>query len=410
MASLIITLVVSFLCVANVHAKPSIVSSSHLFDYSKCLVAEADGHPEVDLNELATSSDRTFESKSGSKYVYHLNICGETKFQDSICGEGASVCEVQDEDKGLDTYGYLDTISVEWDHDALKMTMTGTDPCPYLKSKPYTTTILFSCDEADEEVTLTKEDFYQCSLEFSVKTSVACGGPAKKYKCDDTRHQCVADENGEYPNAGACLDACKTHYVCSSEEKCELRQGSGGFANYTQCEASCGVAHHFACDTESGGCKLDANGPYPNINDCSKSCTAGGGKYNCDEKTFKCEEAKDGQYNITDCRANCAPWVKHYTCFNNKCESDSKGKFTGLDECEAACGKTIEAWSCIDSVCTEDEKGTYKTEAECQTACGETKYHCDNGKCVESSSGSTKEVCEAACGFEKKSEGLLMTP
>ena len=48
-----------------------------------------------------------------------------------------------------------------------------------------------------------------------------------------------------------------------------------------------------------------------------------------------CRASPTGVFlNGTDCQKNCAPWVKHYRCFNNKCVHDSLGKFPSEAACE----------------------------------------------------------------------------
>eukprot|EP00039_Didymoeca_costata_P018993 m.335832 g.335832 ORF g.335832 m.335832 type:complete len:400 (+) comp17688_c0_seq1:155-1354(+) len=379
------------------------VQAKSVLQYSKCLVAAENNHPEIDLNPLMSGTDHIFVSKSGSKYAYHLNICGQTNFQDSKCDEGGSICEVEDSNTGLDVYGYLDSMELKWDNDDLVMTMTGEEQCPFFKSKPYTSTIVFECDQ-DESFTVTKEDYYKCDIAFLVKTPAACGSSGSKYKCNTTSHQCSADENGQYPNVGDCLKSCQSeqHYVCV-DQKCEEKSGSGGFPSLADCEAECATSHKFSCDLTNHMCSEAAGGKYSSITECAKDCKSDSGlRYECNQKDYTCAQATEGTYkNQSDCQRNCAPFVKHYRCFNNRCEHDSKGQYPSLQTCMDSCGNPVETWACgPDNTCTEDDKGSFKTEQDCAKSCGSSLYVCNwnLGTCEKSDHGiSNQTLCNSIC-------------
>jgi len=362
---------------------------------NKCLVPSTNGYPEVDLNPLNTDKDVVMASKSGSKYSFHMNPCGSTAFQNGACSAGSSVCEVQDSEKGLNTYGFVDTIAITRSGADLVMAMEGDDVCPFFKSKPYTAKVMFKCvDEGsatDGHVNVTKEDFYKCNIEIDYQTHHACGGKGKSYNCNAETHQCVISEDGKFPSATACL------------ADCTVKQNK------------------FACDrSHTDMCVESADGEYPSIQDCAANCHAGpppppgpsppvNSKFMCDTKDYTCTESPNGVFlNGTDCQKNCAPWVKHYRCFNNKCVHDSLGKFPSEAACETVCGSTppppppSSAYACESSQCVVKEGGSFKDHADCTAACG-VLYYCDwqKGECAVSDHGvPDKSVCASVCTAE----------
>eukprot|EP00729_Bicosta_minor_P013052 gene13052-27901_t len=329
--------------------------------YSKCLIPADDAHQEVDLNVLMGTSDKiivnppvyfsvhntkhfTFQSKSSSTYSYHLNVCGETNLQNGGCSAGNSLCEVKDGVDGLDSYGFIDTITTAWEGD-----------------------------------TLVIEDYYKCNVEIEYNTPIACGHAEKKYNC--VANQCVADADGKFPSAADCLTGCGAPPPPPPSPT------------------------GFVCDDVKHMCVESAGGNYPSLDDCAKKCDAPAGNgYSCNGTTFQCVAKEGGQYvDQADCQKNCAPWVRHYQCYNGKCVRNSIGKFPSPDACQSVCGQVpASTWSCgPDNTCTEDEKGSYHTEAQCQDGCGsETLYACNDAKatCEVSNFGiADKATCDTAC-------------
>lgn len=322
---------------------------------SSCVIpADADGHPAVDLNSLhSLTEDYQVASSSNGAYIYHFNVCGQTVFQDSTCPEGSSVCEVKD-GVGLDVYAYLDTIALAWDTSdstQLVMSMTGVDECPFNKNNPYRTKIHFICaHEGGEAVTLRSEAYYQCALEFDFHTEKACGGHESRYTCDDINHMCVYNTSGSYGSH----DNCSEH------------------------------------------CHPPPPPPAPPPGEARYSCFS----------NFSCGMVDGGQFDSDDsCMASCKPFERTYTCYQDKCVTDTRGIYKGESACLAACGgvPVDDRWACgADYTCTEDDSGVFGSEGDCETGCTDPRalYSCDAslGVCVESVDGiADKATCDAAC-------------
>jgi len=323
----------------------AIVAPLVLAQTGNCVI-EADGtHPAVDLNALhKMNEDYKIASPSSDSYVYHFNICGQTIFQDATCGQGATVCEVQD-NTALDVYGYLDTTHLEWnDQSYLVLTQQGMAECPFNKEKPYVSKIYFLCSHEQEVLTVRTEAYYQCLLELEYHTPLACGGNTVHYKCDDAAHQCVRDDTGT------------------------------GHDSYASCAATCHPppppppppgtnAYHCASDFT---CQLHAQGPFKSADDCSRMCS---------------------------------PFFSKFSCYNSQCVRDSRGSMTA-DQCRGNCGDnpTNDRWACVNGVCTEDDQGPFWSEQACEASCSSVLYSCENGVCVAGSTGvADKSICEAVC-------------
>lgn len=323
---------------------------------SSCVMPTDGTHPAVDLNGLLnTTGDYTVLSGANPAYEFHFNVCGQTAFQDATCAEGATVCEIKD-GSALDVYGYLDTISLEWEDTYLVMSQTGEAECPFNKAQPYTSKIWFLCaHDAAPIITLKAEAYYQCNLEFEFHTPQACGGQEVRYTCDDVNHQCVADAAGTYPSHGDCSEHC-----------------------------------HPAPPP-----------PAPPAPPAPPS----GPRYSC-FSNFSCHEVEGGAFSDpTSCQSTCQPFVRTYSCYQDRCVPDTRGIYKGESSCLAACSPpTEERWTCgADYTCTEDGFGPFATEGDCEAGCADpaaTKYHCDaaQGVCVEAADGiADRTLCDSAC-------------
>jgi len=321
----------------------SVASSSE-----KCVISADGTHSAVDLNALHKSdSDYSLTSDSNPDYKYNFNLCGQTIFRDSKCTEGATVCEIKN-DAALDVYGFVDTISLKWHNEALVMNMTGELQCPYNDIHPYSSAVFFYCS-TETIVSIRSESIYTCNLEFEYHTPVACGGTVVHYTCRD--NQCVPDPNGRFGSRDECSSAC-----------------SGPSPNPPP--------------------------PPPGPPDQTYICRS----------NFTCEAHHGGTFsNFTNCSTYCQPFQKHYSCFNNQCVQDSRGRLTFAD-CTAGCAKITDKWSCgPDYTCAEDAMGRFGDYDDCMLGChnpADKLYHCndDTGECEESDEGiENKGLCDSVC-------------
>eukprot|EP00040_Diaphanoeca_grandis_P017537 m.91622 g.91622 ORF g.91622 m.91622 type:complete len:216 (-) comp26488_c1_seq1:184-831(-) len=170
-----------------------------------CVIAADGTHEAVDLNGLYKSgSDYSVTSNTNPQYRYTFNICGQTYFRDTTCSEGSTVCELKD-GSAVDVYGFIDTIGLQWQSDALVLSMTGEAECPFNSLRPYRSSIYFYCS-TETTVALRSESYYQCNLEFEFHTPVACGGTAVHYSC--VNDECVPDVNGPFASRDDCTATC----------------------------------------------------------------------------------------------------------------------------------------------------------------------------------------------------------
>lgn len=302
----------------------SIVTAS-----SNCFInATEEGHPLVNLSSLHnTVQDYKVVSSSNPAYTYYFNLCGETVFQDSICSEGSTVCEIKNL-AAQDVYGYVDTISLSWQGSMLVMKMVGEPECPFNKLIPYTSEVDFICS-GESRFQLKTENYYQCALQFEYYTPLVCGG--------------------------------------------------------------------------------DPPVPPPPSPPAPNPPPPDGSRYSC-YSNFSCHVTVDGAFgDQTECQATCTPFQKHYTCFNQRCVSDSRGTYIGEASCLAECAPPVESkYTCGDDyTCTEDASGSFPSEADCELNCHDpsaTLWHCDDstGKCVVASEGfPSEEYCNSICSTEK---------
>lgn len=123
----------------------------------------------------------------------------------------------------------------------------------------------------------------------------------KGYACDWSSQKCAISDNGQFPDAESCHDACSkevTHAKCNEDtktcDKCD--QGSPDCNTAAFCAATCGKPHG-KCNPTTGKCTTC---DPATDKDCSQVKTACDQECSiqalskCDKTTGKCSECKEG--------------------------------------------------------------------------------------------------------------------
>lgn len=309
---------------------------------SLCDVPASGDHGAVDLNPTALDKDLRIPSHAYDKLEFVIQVCKKLKYTDSICTDGASICEFNKTAKvSTEVYGFSDSITTEWEDEKLVMTMTG-GPCNANKLEHTHSKIFFSCAANNSmPITIAQESRFGCFVQLNYPTTHACPvsptPPPTKYACID----------------GVCTEA------------------SSG-ADKDTCEAVCGEPTpkppSYKCSTEGGNppqCVIDTDhdGEGTSFIECNKTCF----------RTWKCE--------------------------GSECTAVLDGSGTSLSECISTCDAPPAKYECKKGKCVEAKKGG-TTKDVCESVCEPPvpkKYKCDHGMCVEAEGGVPKPTCESIC-------------
>jgi len=181
----------------------------------------------------------------------------------------------------------------------------------------------------------------------------------KGYACDWGTKKCSASDDGQFPDALSCGQACSTevtHSKCNQDtkqcEKCEMSSSDPECNTSAFCAATCGKPHA-KCNAGTGKCSACTPGKDDKEctqvkNACDEECVKQSlSKCNPQGKCDKCEDDKPtaGCVNTAACEATCKPHKP--TDGKYECKWDGQG------------GKP----QCVES------KTSDKTKTECEQTC-----------------------------------------